>query len=340
MKAFQVNAVQNYALADVQTPAVKEKEVLIRTAFAGICGSDMHIIHGQNPFVQFPRITGHEYSGTVAAVGDAVEGIQVGDRVCVDPVVSCGHCYPCRIGRPNVCSKLQVIGVHRDGGFGEYSCVPAGNVIRLPETVTLEQAALVEPYSIASNVLNRMAPLPGDTLLVYGAGVIGLTIVQVARALGIERIIVSDIIDERLEAAKALGASETINSAEQDLEARISELTAAEGVPLIADAACIPALLPQMLRIASPAGRIGLLGFTATPSDLVQLEVIKKELTLVGSRLNNGRFAEVLDMIADGRLDPCALISHRVELNGMCEAISLIEDHPSLTRKVLVEMKG
>lgn len=340
MKAFQVNAVQNYALAEVQTPTVAANEVLIRTAFAGICGSDMHIIHGQNPFVQFPRITGHEYSGTVAAVGDAVQSVEVGDRVCVDPVVSCGQCYPCRIGRSNVCSQLQVIGVHRDGGFGEYSCVPAGNVIRLPDNVSLEQAALVEPYSIASNVLDRMGPLPGDTLLVYGAGVIGLTIVQVARALGIERIIVTDIIDARLEAARALGASETINSAEQDLEARIGELTAAEGVPLIADAACIPALLPQMLRIASPAGRIGLLGFTATPSDLVQLEVIKKELTLVGSRLNNGRFPNVLEMIADGRLDPGALVSHRIALDGICDAIHLIEDHPDQTRKVLVEMKG
>jgi L-gulonate 5-dehydrogenase len=340
MKAFQVKAVQNYALAEVQSPVIAPDEVLIRTAFAGICGSDMHIIHGQNPFVQFPRITGHEYSGTVAAVGDAVQSVQVGDRVCVDPVVSCGHCYACRIGRSNVCSQLQVIGVHRDGGFGEYSCVPASNVIRLPDNVSLEQAALVEPYSIASNVLNRMGPLPGDTLLVYGAGVIGLTIVQVARALGIERIIVTDIISERLEAARALGASDTINSAELDLEARINELTAAQGVPLIADAACIPALLPQMLRIASPAGRIGLLGFTATPSDLVQLDVIKKELTLVGSRLNNGRFPDVLDMIAEGRLDPCALISHRIALDGICEAISLIEDHPDLTRKVLVEMKG
>ncbi len=340
MKAFQVNAVQNYALAEVQTPTVAANEVLIRTAFAGICGSDMHIIHGQNPFVQFPRITGHEYSGTVAAVGDAVQNVQVGDRVCVDPVVSCGHCYPCRIGRSNVCSQLQVIGVHRDGGFGEFSCVPANNVIRLPDNVSLQQAALVEPYSIASNVLNRMAPLPGDTLLVYGAGVIGLTIVQVAQALGIERIIVTDIIDARLEAARALGASETVNSAEQDLEARISELTAGEGVPLIADAACIPALLPQMLRVASPAGRIGLLGFTATPSDLAQLEVIKKELTLVGSRLNNGRFPDVLDMIADGRLDPGALVSHRIALDGICDAIQLIEDHPDQTRKVLVEMKG
>lgn len=340
MKAFQVNAAHNYVLADIEIPKVAADEVLIRTAFAGICGSDMHIIHGQNPFVKFPRVTGHEYSGTVAAVGDAVENIIVGDRVCVDPVVSCGLCYPCRIGRSNVCSKLQVIGVHRNGGFGEFSSVPAANVICLPDNVTLEQAALVEPYSIASNVLNRMNPLPGDTLLVYGAGVIGLTIVQMARALGIERIIVTDIINERLDAAKALGATATINSIEQDLEALISELTSAEGVPLIADAACIPALLPQILRIASPAGRIGLLGLTATPSELVQMEVIKKELTLVGSRLSNGRFPDVLDMIASGQLNPSAMVSHRIPLNSICEAISLIEDHPDQTRKVLVEMNG
>lgn len=338
MKAFQVANINDYALIDTQTPQAESGEVLIKTSFAGICGSDLHIIHGQNPFVQFPRITGHEFSGVVVAVGDDVGHIKQGDRVCVDPVISCGHCYPCRIGRVNVCANLQVFGVHRNGGFSEFTSAPASNVIVLPDNVTLEQAALVEPYSIATNVLARMAPLPGDSLLVYGAGVIGLTIVQVAKAMGIERIIVTDIVEERLANALALGATNIINSRHDKVEEHIQDLMQGEGMPLIADAACIPALLPEILRIASPAGRIGLLGFNSVPSDLAQIEVIKKELTIVGSRLNNQRFPQVLDMIAAGHLDPLALISHRISLNEISEGIQLMEDHPELTRKVLINM--
>ncbi|KAA0009928.1 zinc-binding alcohol dehydrogenase family protein [Billgrantia pellis] len=339
MKAFQVNAPLDYAIADVEVPRAAAGEVLVKVAFAGICGSDMHIIHGDNAFVRFPRITGHEFAGIVEALGEGVEGIELGDRVCVDPVVNCGKCYPCRIGRPNVCSALQVIGVHRDGGFEEWVNVPAGNVHRLPEGLGLEAGALVEPYSIAANVLERMQPLRGDRLLVYGAGVIGLTLLQMARAQGIEDITVIDLIEERLAAASEFGATRTWHGKE-DVEAAASELTGGEGIPLIADAACVPALLPQMLRIASPAGRIGLLGFNPTPSDLVQLEVIKKELTLVGSRLNNRKFPDVLERMASGRLDPLALVSHRLPFDEMPGAIDMLDHHPERARKVLIDISA
>jgi L-gulonate 5-dehydrogenase len=135
-----------------------------------------------------------------------------------------------------------------------------------------------------------------------------------------------------------LGASLTLNGKELDVEAKMRELTHGEGVPLIVDAACIPALMPQMVRLASPAGRIGLLGFNAIPSDLVQLEVIKKELTIVGSRLNNRKFPRVIELIASGKLQVQDLISHRITFDEMPAAIEMIENHPEQTRKVLVEL--
>ncbi|CEP36764.1 MULTISPECIES: Zn-dependent oxidoreductase [Halomonadaceae] len=338
MKAFQVKAPHDYQVADVETPKAATGETLVRVAFAGICGSDMHIIHGDNAFVRFPRITGHEFAGVVEAVGEGVLGVSVGDRVCVDPVISCGECYPCRIGRPNVCSTLEVIGVHRNGGFEELVAVPAENLHQLPDHIGLDAAALVEPYTIAANVLDRMQPHPGDRLMILGAGVIGLTILQMALAKGIEEVIVTDVINERLAAAKQLGATQVFNSREQDVEKEVLALTQGEGVPLIADAACVPALLPQMLRLASPAGRIGLLGFSVQPSELVQLEVIKKELTLVGSRLNNRKFPEVLKLMASGQLDPLALVSHRLPLSDMPSAIDMLEHRPEEARKVLIQI--
>lgn len=337
MKAFEVRAPHDFGIVDIDAPQAAAGDVLVDVAFAGICGSDMHIIHGDNAFVRFPRITGHEFAGIVESVGEGVEGIAAGDRVCIDPVINCGECYPCRIGRPNVCTRLEVIGVHRNGGFEQRVSVPAGNVHRLPANVGLDQAALVEPYTIACNVLDRMQPFDGDALLILGAGVIGLTILQVARAKGLTDITVCDVIDERLDVARSLGASHTVNGQREDLEAVMNERTGGEGVPLVADAACVPALFAQLARIASPAGRIGLLGFNATPSDLVQLEVIKKELTIVGSRLNNRKFPEVIEMLASGRLDATALVSHRLPFAEMSDAIHLIEHHPERARKVLVE---
>lgn len=338
MQAFQVRAPHEFGIVDIETPQASAGEVLVRVAFAGICGSDMHIIHGDNAFVRFPRITGHEFAGVVEAVGDGVEGIAIGERVCIDPVISCGECYPCRIGRPNVCTRLEVIGVHRNGGFEQHVSVPAGNVHRLPDNVGLDQAALVEPYTIATNVLDRMQPHEGDALLIFGAGVIGLTILQVARAQGLTDITVCDVIDTRLETALELGATHTVNGQREDIEAVMAERTQGEGVPLIADAACVPSLFPSIVRMASPAGRIGLLGFNATPSDLVQLEVIKKELTLVGSRLNNRKFPEVIEMLASGRLDATALVSHRLPFAEMSEAIHMIDHHPESARKVLIDL--
>ncbi|MGQ7260337.1 Zn-dependent oxidoreductase [Vreelandella sp. V005] len=340
MKAFQVKAPHDYQIMEIEPPKVAAGEALVRVAFAGICGSDMHIIHGDNAFVRFPRITGHEFAGVVEAVGEGVTDVVVGSRVCVDPVISCGNCYPCRIGRPNVCSSLEVIGVHRDGGFEELVVVPAANVHQLPDHIGLDAAALVEPYTIAANVLDRMQPHPGDRLMILGAGVIGLTILQMALAKGIEEVIVTDVINERLAAAKQLGATQVLNSREQDVEKEVLALTQGEGVPLIADAACVPALLPQMLRLASPAGRIGLLGFSVQPSELVQLEVIKKELTLVGSRLNNRKFPEVLKLMASGQLDPLALVSHRLPLSDMPSAINMLDHRPEEARKVLIQISA
>lgn len=338
MQAFEVSAPHAFAVGDQPAPSAAPGEVVVDVAFAGICGSDMHIIHGDNAFVQFPRITGHEFAGVIRAVGEGVDAARIGERVCIDPVVNCGKCYPCRICRPNVCSAMQVIGVHRNGGFAEQVSVPAANAHPLPDSLDLDAAALVEPYSIAANVLSRMDPQPGDRLLVIGAGVIGLTVLQMARAIGIDEIIVTDILDERLATARELGASHTINGRNEDLEQAVLAATDGEGIPLIADAACIPAMLPVMLRMACAAGRIGLLGFSPTPSDLIQLEVIKKELTLVGSRLNNRKFPEVIAQIAAGRLDPKALISHRVALTEMPGAIELLDNHPEQARKVLVKI--
>lgn len=336
MKTLVIQKPNEFHLVNKTIPECGENEVLVKVAYAGVCGSDMHILHGNNPFVVYPRTSGHEFSGVVAEVGDKVTNLNKDDHVVVDPVINCGHCRPCRNGRANCCLDLKVIGVHQDGGFSEYQAIPAANVHPISKEVPLKQAALVEPYTIAANVFERLKPCEGDSVLIYGAGVIGLTLVQVAKVLGIPSIVV-DIVDEKLAIAKKLGAGHVLNSRKEDVESVVMELTHGEGVPLIADAACIPSLVPQILRLAAPAGSICLLGFLSEPSELMQMEVIKKELTIVGSRLNNKMFSKVIPWIESGQLNTEEIVSHQFAFSDFSKAVKQLETSPESTRKVILE---
>jgi L-gulonate 5-dehydrogenase len=309
------------------------EEVQVRIARAGICGSDMHILHGSNPFVRYPRIIGHEMAGHVSAIGAGVTSLAVGDQVVVDPVIACGHCYPCRIGRPNVCANLQVIGVHRDGGFRGSMVVPEANALKIAPTLSPALAALAEPLSIAANVTSRTGISAEDTVLIFGAGTVGLTVLQVAK-MHDARCIIVDIDAARLERAQGFGADRVINSRETDVAQAVAGEHEGLGPSLVIDGAGVPALLDLACRVASPTGRIGLLGFATEPSTIVQQMVVAKELTLVGSRLNRRLLPEVISWLESGRLKPEAMITQTFAATDACEAFDLIERHPEQTVKV------
>ena len=308
-------------------------EVLVRVHRAGICGSDVHILHGSNPFARYPRIIGHEFAGEIEAVGPGVAGLAEGDRVVVDPVVSCGACYACRVGRPNVCANLEVFGVHRDGGFRDLVPVPARNVVKVSRDLPVEVAALAEPFSIAANVLSRTGCGPEDTVLVYGAGTVGLTVLQVAKLKG-ARCLVSDIDEARLERARSFGADVVINPRATSVAEAVGGEMGGLGPSVVIDGAGVPALLEEACRVASPAGRVGLLGFSPGPCNISQQEIVKKELTLVGSRLNRHLLHEVVGWLESGSLRPAAMITQTFDARDARAAFDLVENHPERTVKV------
>lgn len=218
MKSILIEKPNQLSIIEREIPTPSAGEVRVKVKLAGICGSDSHIYRGHNPFAKYPRVIGHEFFGVIDAVGDGVESARVGERVAVDPVVSCGHCYPCSIGKPNVCTTLAVLGVHADGGFSEYAVVPAKNAWKIPEAVADQYAVMIEPFTIAANVTGHGQPTENDTVLVYGAGPIGLTIVQVLKGVyNVKNVIVADRIDERLEKAKESGADWAINNSQTPL---------------------------------------------------------------------------------------------------------------------------
>jgi len=320
-------------------PQVAAGEVLVRVQRAGICGSDLHIYHGSNPFAVYPRIIGHEFSGTIEAVGAGVTGLAEGDHVVVDPVVSCGACYACRAGRTNVCANLEVFGVHRDGGFRDRVAVPAANAIRVRSDLPFSIAALAEPFSIAANVLSRTGIAADDTLLVYGAGTVGLTVVQVAKLHG-ARCIVADLDDSRLERAREFGADVVLNSGRVSVPDAVRDENDGLGPTVVIDGAGVPALLEEACRLASPAGRIGLLGFSPAPCNISQQEIVKKELTLVGSRLNRQLLPQVVEWLESGRIQPGAMITQVFPAADAASAFALIQNDPSGTIKVQLDFQS
>ena len=190
----------------------------------------------------------------------------MGERVAVDPVLACGACYPCSVGRPNVCHRLQVLGVHRDGGFSELLCVPAPNAHVVPAAISEIDSATIEPFAVAANVTTRTGVFPNDTALVYGAGPIGLMVLQVLKGVHGVRVLVTDRVEERLARALACGADAVVNTAREPLPDALRRLGVDEGPTLVIDAVCHPAILEEAVRLAAPAGRIGMLAFSTEPS--------------------------------------------------------------------------
>ena len=318
---------------DLPEPAAGEVRVKVR--YASICGSDVHIWHGHNPFARYPRVIGHEFFGVIDAVGAEVDAGRIGERVAVDPVVSCGHCYPCSVGRPNVCRELQVIGVHRDGGFSEYAVAPASNAYRVPDSIPDKLASLIEPFTIAANITAFLQPTAQDIALVYGAGPMGLTAIQVLKGVyGVQQVLVVDRLPERLALAQQSGADAVFNNSEVPLAAQL------EGVQptLIIDAACHPSILAEAAALASPAARIGLLGFSAEPCTLTQQSLTSKELSLFTSRLNSHRFPQVIEWIERGVIQPEKLVTHYLPLGEIERAMTLFEKDPRTCCKVILSV--
>jgi L-gulonate 5-dehydrogenase len=318
------------------TPRPGAGEVLVRVERAGICGSDIHILHGSNPFARYPRVIGHEFAGHVVEVGTAVDAVAHGDRVVIDPVLSCGHCYACRIGRSNVCGNLEVLGVHRDGGFRDHAVIAASSCVKIPADLPIEVATLAEPFAVAANVLSRTGIGADDTLLIYGAGTVGLTVLQVARLHG-ARCIVSDPDAARLDRARAYGAAVVVDPRAVSVPEAVRDENDGLGPTVVIDGAGIPALLEEACRVASPAGRIGLLGFSALPCNISQQEIVKKELAIVGSRLNRRFIPQAVEWLSQGRLQPAGMITQTFAARDARAAFDLIENEPGHTIKVQLD---
>ena len=310
-------------------------DVLVKVKAAGICGSDMHIYHGSNPFTVYPRVIGHEVAGEVEAVGEEVTELKVGDTVALEPISFCGDCYACRKGRQNVCDKLEVYGVHQDGGMREWMVAPSKKWHKLHPSISFESAALIEPLTIGAQATTRGGVESGDTVLIMGAGPTGLSCLLMAKQKG-AKVFISDFNQSRLDYAQSIGADFVLNAGEQEVEDVIKQETNGEMVNVVIDAVGTAETFAQAVTLASVAGSIVALGFNETPSPIASLMITKKELTIVGSRLQANKFQEIVEKVNQGELKPEEMISHRFHASEIHEAFELLEQQPNNVRKVVL----
>lgn len=336
MKAVQITSPEQLKIVDVEKPVIDNRNnVLIRMTAAGICGSDVGIYHGTNAAATYPRIIGHEMVGRVAEIGASVTGLKVGDRVIVNQVTSCGECYPCRMGRGNVCDHLAVRGVHIDGGYQEYIAVPEADCYLLPDSLSDEDAVMIEPTTIAIQSCTRAQLEKDDMLLILGAGALGSTILKIARQM-CDHIIVADILDNKLEAAKENGAKYTIHVLKEDLEEKVREYTNGHGATVSIDASGTSDSLMKLLRATGNAGRVMVMGFSTAPIEINQFLITSKELDVRGSRLQNKRFGDAIRLIQEGKLDLKGSVSHTFPLTKAQEAFDFVDSRDPSIRKIVL----
>ena len=335
MKAVQIVKPGELKIIDVEKPTIDEKNnVLVKMTAAGICGSDVGIYHGSNAAATYPRVIGHEMVGRVEQVGPNVKNRKVGDRVIINQVTSCGHCYPCRIGRGNVCDNLAIRGVHIDGGYREFIAVPEQDCYLLPDSLSDQDAVMIEPTTIGIQACTRAELKKDDMLLIYGSGALGSTILKVAR-LFCDYIIVADIMDDKLDNAKKNGAKYTINPLKEDLIEKVKEYTDGHGSTVSIDAACTKDSLITLLKATGNAGRVITMGFSVSPTEVNQFLITSKELDVRGSRLQNKMFGKAIEWINEGKLDLSGTVSHTFPLIKAQEAFDFNDSHDPSIRKIV-----
>lgn len=337
MRALTVLKPGRIKLLQTKKPVISNpNQVLVRIKAAGICGSDIHILHGTNPYVVYPRILGHEASGEVEAVGEAVKDLQPGDGVVFEPITYCGKCYACRTGHHNVCSELKVLGCMVDGVFRDYMVVDYSQVHLFNSSkMSYTQAALCEPYTIGAQANWRGNVLKDDVVLVHGAGPIGLIVADVAKSIG-AKVIVSEPDAGRLKMAKDFGVDYAVNPSEIDLDCFLDTITGHEGVNVVFDAAGIPELMEHAVEILSPAGRFVAMTFGNKPVPVDFKVVNAKELTILGSRHQYQKFPEAASALLE-RLDRVdKLITHIFKVEDYEKAFAALEDKSITTGKVIL----
>lgn len=320
MQAVVFPAPETVVVDQIPEPACGPDEVIVQVATCGLCGTDLHIYRNEY-MSDFPLVPGHEFGGVVREVGEEVRGLSPGDRVAVDPNLSCGHCYFCRNLQPNHCLNWEAVGVTRSGAMAEYVAVPARACYRVPDGLTDAQVAFIEPLACVVHALNRLRIWPGDEVLIFGAGPMGLLLVQALRNSGASQVVAVDKQPDRLALAGQMGATSTVAAGPNQAEALRD--TAPHGFALVVDATGVPAVIEQAFRYLKPRGQY--LQFGVTPMDaeirLRPYDIFRYDWSIIGSFALSSTFQPAIAWLANGVIDIGPLVSDTLPLTDFPAAL-------------------
>ncbi len=322
-----IKSANEVVVDEVPVPTPGPGQVMLKIAYSGICGSDLHAYQGKHPFIDLPATPGHEFSGYIEAVGEGVTGFTKGQRVTVEPSLVCGKCYLCKTGRYNICESLRVMGCQGDGAMADYFVVPADKVVAIPDNLSLKHAALVEPMAVGVHAVRRSKIQVGSNVVILGAGTIGLGILQVAKMAGAKRIVVTDLIDDRLELAKQLGATRVINPKKEDPVKTLLTEKPYEGWDVIFEAVGIETTIRQALDIVRKGGQVVVVGVFGDETKVIMGNVQDRETEIIGTLMYLRRdFSDAVDYIASGQVQVEPLITSIFPLDDVAKAFQTAMD--------------
>lgn len=324
---------------DLPVPACGDDQVLLKNLYLGVCASDQQIYHGRHKYMRFPLVMGHEVASVVAAVGKNVTDFAVGDRVVLQPQVVCGSCYPCSTGRFNVCEHLKVIGVHMDGCACEYIAVSPWNLHKLPDTVSDLAAALIEPLAVGMGAAHRAGDLRGANVAVIGAGIIGNFAAQACAALGAQKVIISDVIENKLRVAEQCGLV-PVDASKTSLKDAISrEFGDFRKADVIIDCAASRGSFASAMEAARKSSKVI---FTGNYKDTVDFDVPviqRSEISLIGHMMYvKEDFTESIRCLAEQSIHTDGLITQHFPLSEYHKAFEFADEHPAEVIKMMIDI--
>lgn len=335
MKAICIKKPLDIDLVELPEPKCLEGDALIEVKSISICGSDVAAYRYPHPLVNYPRIIGHETAGIVMQIGKNKKGIKEGDRVLLEPYLSCGTCYPCSQGRTNCCESLKVLGMQTDGSMREYFAHPAHLLHKLPDNIDWEYAPLAEPLSIALHSVHRIALKKGEHVTIIGAGAIGIMAGLLAKIYGAVPIL-ADVDKGRLDIARSCGISHVLlEDSTTDVENEIWQITKGRMSETVIEASGTVPGIKNALRYAACTGRIALVGWPNQEVSLNTLQITVKELELIGSRTSLNDLPECLQLISTGKIDVSKLISRVISFEELPEAVRNLANDPGSYLKIV-----
>ena len=326
---------------ELPDPKPEKGQVVVKIMEIGVCGSDIHVYHGEHPFTKYPVTQGHEVSGEISALGEGVTGLHLGQKVTIEPQVVCGECYPCRHGKYNLCESLKVMGFQTTGVASHYFAVDAAKITPLPDSMSFDEGAMIEPLAVAVHGVRQMGKLDGLRVCVIGAGPIGNLVAQAAKGLGAEKVMVTDVSDYRLELAKKCGADYIANTRTKDFGEALVECFGPDKADVIYDCAGNNITMGQAIKYARKGSVIVLVAVFAGMGSVDLAVLNDHELDLNTTMMDRHEdYVEAIRLVQEGKIHLRPLMSKVFPFREYQQAYEFIDANRETSMKILINVEA